>query len=65
MNDFLPSIVSIGLSLCVFLYAWLDIRSIQRLHAAEPPHTETLAEIETIDLDQLSFEQLSTSHDIS
>jgi hypothetical protein len=39
-NEFLPGIVSVGISVCVFLYAWIaDLRRIQcldTLEAAEP-----------------------------
>jgi hypothetical protein len=63
VNDFLPGIVSVGFSVCVFLYAWLaDIRRIQRLNAPEPPEMEPLSEIETLDPDQLSFDQLRFDH---
>jgi hypothetical protein len=42
-NDLLPGIVSVGLSICVFLYAWIsDVRQIQRLETMEPPETEPL-----------------------
>ena len=59
MNDLLPGIVSLGFSVCVFLYAWLDIRRSQRLHPYESSQTDALPEIETIDPEQLSFDQLS------
>jgi hypothetical protein len=45
-NDLLPGIVSVGFSVCVFLYAWIsDIRQIQRLETMEPPETEPLFEL--------------------
>jgi hypothetical protein len=43
INDLLPGIVSVGLCVCVFLYAWIsDIRQIQRYETMEPPETEPL-----------------------
>jgi hypothetical protein len=37
-NDLLPGIVSVGISVCVFLYAWVaDIHRNQQLETMEPP----------------------------
>jgi hypothetical protein len=36
LNDFLPAIVSLGIVVGVFLFAWIsDVRRIQRLSAPE------------------------------
>ncbi len=36
LNDFLPAIVSVGIVVGVFLFAWIsDVRRIQRLSAPE------------------------------
>jgi hypothetical protein len=46
-NEFLPGIVSVGISVCVFLYAWIaDIRRIQRLDT--PEAAEFNPEIESV-----------------
>ena len=55
-NDFLPGIVSVGISVCVFLYAWIsDIRRIQRLDSQEPPQIEPLFDIESTCAEPLSM----------
>jgi hypothetical protein len=46
-NDLLPGIMSVGFSVCVFLYAWIaDIHRIQRLNTLEPPQIDSLSEAE-------------------
>jgi hypothetical protein len=47
-NDFLPAIVSVGILVGVFLFAWIsDVRRIQRLNAPELMQTRVLSEIES------------------
>jgi hypothetical protein len=54
-NDFLPGVVSIGFSVCVFLYAWIsDIRRIQRLDALKPSELEPLSNVDAGGLEPLS-----------
>jgi hypothetical protein len=57
LNDFLPAIVSVGILVGVFLFAWIsDVRRIQRLNAPELVQSRVPSEIE-----RYSVESLSTS----
>jgi hypothetical protein len=55
-NDFLPAIVSVGILVSVFLFAWIsDVRRIQRLNAPELMRTRVLSEIESESVASLSM----------
>jgi hypothetical protein len=55
-NDFLPAIVSVGILVGVFLFAWIsDVRRIQRLNAPELMQTRVLFEIESESVESLSM----------
>ena len=55
-NDFLPAIVSVGIVIGVFLFAWIsDVRRIQRLNAPELMQTRVLSEIESESVEALSM----------
>jgi hypothetical protein len=48
LNDYLPAIVSLGILIGAFLFAWIsDVRRIQRLNAPELMQTRVLSEIES------------------
>jgi len=56
LNDFLPAIVSVGILVGVFLFAWIsDVRRIQRLNAPELMQTRVLFEIESESVESLSM----------
>jgi len=56
LNDFLPAIVSVGIVIGVFLFAWIsDVRRIQRLNAPELMQTRIISEIESVSVDALSM----------
>jgi hypothetical protein len=56
LNDFLPAIVSAGILVGVFLFAWIsDVRRIQRLNAPEPVQTRVPSEIESESVEPLSM----------
>jgi hypothetical protein len=55
-NDFLPAIVSVGIVIGVFLFAWIsDLRRIQRLNALERMQTRVLSGIESESVEALSM----------
>jgi hypothetical protein len=55
-NDFLPAIVSVGILVGGFLFAWIsDVRRIQRLNAPELIQTRVLFEIESESVESLSM----------
>jgi hypothetical protein len=55
-NDFLPAIVSVGIVIGVFLFAWIsDVRRIQRLNALERMQTRVLSGIESESVEALSM----------
>jgi hypothetical protein len=56
LNDFLPAIVSVGIVVGAFLFAWIsDVRRIQRLNAPELMRTRVLSEIESVSVEALSM----------
>ena len=56
LNDFLPAIVSVGILVGVFLFAWIsDVRRIQRLNAPELVQTRVSSEIESESVEPLSM----------
>jgi hypothetical protein len=56
LNDFLPAIVSVGILIGVFLFAWIsDVRRIQRLNAPELMQTRVLSQIESESVGPLSM----------
>jgi hypothetical protein len=56
LNDFLPAIVSVGILVSVFLFAWIsDVRRIQRLNAPELMQTRVLFEIESESVEPFSM----------
>jgi hypothetical protein len=56
LNDFLPAIVSVGILVGVFLFAWIsDVRRIQRLNAPELMQSRVLSEIESESVGPLSM----------
>jgi hypothetical protein len=55
-NDFLPAIVSVGIVIGVFLFAWIsDVRRIQRRNALERMQTRVLSGIESESVEALSM----------
>ena len=56
LNDFLPAIVSVGILVGVFLFAWIsDVRRIQRLNAPELVQSRVPSEIESESVEPLSM----------
>jgi len=56
LNDFLPAIVSVGILVGVFLFAWIsDLRKIQGLNAPELVQTRVPSEIEGESVEPLSM----------
>jgi hypothetical protein len=55
LNDFLPAIVSVGILVGVFLFAWIsDVRRIQRLNAPELVQSRVPSEIKSYSVESLS-----------